>query len=151
MFKRKLKNTIKNELMRDEREYESLEELIKIVIDLDDKLYKRVMKKRFDNESREKTIVSIQQSYYKAMPMKLDLIERKKKNLRNKQDKINKTCYSSTESAESASKKEYYHVKNFTVLQQALNETASDDASASTQKINTIIREQQQDFDNEFE
>ncbi|KAL8817590.1 MAG: hypothetical protein Q9191_008118 [Dirinaria sp. TL-2023a] len=177
MFKRELKNTIKNELMRDEREYESLEELIEIVIDLDDKLYKRVIKKRFDDESREKTSVfmyrfvendrkkddSVRKLYYETMSMKLNSTERKKKNLRVKQNKTNKTYISddeeicnddasSTKSAVFTSEKEYYFVKNLTVFQQVLNETASDNTSVSTQKINTTIEQKQKtEFDDEFE
>ena len=54
MYRRELKKQIKNELMRDERAYETLDELIEIFIDLDDKLYERVMKKKYDEESREK-------------------------------------------------------------------------------------------------
>ena len=48
MFRRELKNNVKDEIMRDGRDYESLAEFIEIVIDLDDKLYERVMKKRYD-------------------------------------------------------------------------------------------------------
>ena len=39
MYRRGLKEQVKNELMRDERAYETLDELIEIFIDLDDKLY----------------------------------------------------------------------------------------------------------------
>ena len=52
MYRRELKEQIKNELMRDERAYETLDELIEIFIDLDDKLYERAMKKKYDEESR---------------------------------------------------------------------------------------------------
>ena len=48
MFRRGLKDNVKDEIMRDERNYESLAEFIEIVIDLDDKLYERVMKKRYN-------------------------------------------------------------------------------------------------------
>ena len=48
IFRQELKNNIKDEIMYDERDYENLAEFIKIVIDLDDKLYKRVMKKQYD-------------------------------------------------------------------------------------------------------
>ena len=54
MFRRKLKDNVKNEIMRDERNYESLTEFIEIVINFDDKLYKRVMKKRYD-QFKDKT------------------------------------------------------------------------------------------------
>ena len=52
MYRRKLKKQIKNELMRDKRAYETLDELIEIFIDFDDKLYERAMKKKYDEESR---------------------------------------------------------------------------------------------------
>ena len=48
MSRRKLKNNIKDEIIRDERDYESLVKFIEIVIDFDNKLYERVMKKRYD-------------------------------------------------------------------------------------------------------
>ena len=52
MYRRKLKKQIKNELMRDERTYETLDELIEIFIDFDEKLYERVMKKKYDEKSQ---------------------------------------------------------------------------------------------------
>ena len=52
MYRRGLKKQVKNELMRDERAYETLDELIEIFIDLDDKLYERAMKKKYDEEPR---------------------------------------------------------------------------------------------------
>ena len=54
MYRRELKEQVKNELMRDEKAYETLDELIKIFIDLDDKLYERVMKKKYDEKLRKK-------------------------------------------------------------------------------------------------
>ena len=45
MFRQKLKNNVKDEIMRYGRTYKSLARFIKIVIDLDNKLYERVMKK----------------------------------------------------------------------------------------------------------
>ena len=48
MFRKKLKNNIKNEIMRDGRNYKSFAKFIEIVIDLDDKLYERIMKKRYN-------------------------------------------------------------------------------------------------------
>ena len=50
MYRRKLKKQVKNELMRDERVYETLDEFIEIFIDFDDKLYERVMKKKYDEK-----------------------------------------------------------------------------------------------------
>jgi hypothetical protein len=48
MFRRGLKNNLKDELMRDGRSINDMFDLIMIVIDLDDKLYERAMKKRYD-------------------------------------------------------------------------------------------------------
>ena len=53
--------------MRDERNYESFTELIKIVIDLDDKLYERVMKKRYDQfKNRTEFIYELAAKYAKS-------------------------------------------------------------------------------------
>ena len=110
MFRRELKNNIKDEIMRDERDYESLAELVEIVIDFDDKLYERVMKKRYDQfrnraeliyESAAEYAKSKQQLYIKNSEytefalMKLKMTHRhKKKNSKNKKkDKEKKLCY----------------------------------------------------------
>jgi hypothetical protein len=48
MFRRDLKNNLKNEIMRDGRSISDMFDLIEVAIDLDDKLYERAMKKRYD-------------------------------------------------------------------------------------------------------
>jgi len=48
MFRRDLKNNLKNKIMRDGRSISDMFDLIKVVIDFDDKLYEKVMKKRYD-------------------------------------------------------------------------------------------------------
>jgi len=48
MFRRDLKNNLKNEIMRDDRSISDMFDLIEVVIDLDDKLYEKAMKKRYD-------------------------------------------------------------------------------------------------------
>jgi len=53
MFRRDLKNNLKNEIMRDDKSISDMFDLIEAVIDLDDKLYKRAMKKRY-NQLRER-------------------------------------------------------------------------------------------------
>jgi len=53
MFRRDLKNNLKNEIMRDDRSINDMFDLIEVTIDLDDKLYERVMKKRYD-QSQER-------------------------------------------------------------------------------------------------
>jgi len=48
MFRRGLKNNLKNEIMRDGRFISDMFDLIEVAIDLDDKLYERAMKKQYD-------------------------------------------------------------------------------------------------------
>jgi hypothetical protein len=54
MFRRGLKNNLKDEIMRDDRSISDMFDLIEVAIDLDDKLYERAMKKRYD-QLRERT------------------------------------------------------------------------------------------------
>ncbi len=48
MFRQNLKNNLKNEIMRDEKRINDIFDFIKVVIDFDDKLYERVIKKKYD-------------------------------------------------------------------------------------------------------
>jgi len=48
MFRQGLKNNLKNEIMRDGKSISDMFDLIEVVIDLDDKLYERAMKKRYN-------------------------------------------------------------------------------------------------------
>ena len=48
MFKRDLKKNVKNELMRNDARFDIIQILVKIAIDVNDKLYKRAMKKQYD-------------------------------------------------------------------------------------------------------
>ena len=88
--------------------------MIEIAIEFDDKLYKKVMKKRYD-ESNERTSIFIEHfnerkkksrfnnrnhnkfNYYKITSMKLNFTQRRKKNksFRNKQqdNRNSKKCY----------------------------------------------------------
>ena len=45
MFRENLKNNLKNKIMRDDKFISDMFNLIEIIIDFDDKLYKRVIKK----------------------------------------------------------------------------------------------------------
>ncbi len=45
MFRRDLKNNLKNEIIRDEKILSDMFDLIKVVINFDDKLYKKAIKK----------------------------------------------------------------------------------------------------------
>ena len=121
MYRRKLKKQVKNELMRDERAYETLDELIEIFIDFDDKLYERVMKKKYDEEPRRKVEIyssRLSSSYFEEsnfdkerrvdehvdiVSMKLNFMIHfnKGKNLKTKRGNVkkNKTCYSCSKSS----------------------------------------------------
>jgi len=48
MFRRDLKDNLKDEIMRDGRFISDMFDLIEVAIDLDDKLYERAMEKRYD-------------------------------------------------------------------------------------------------------
>ncbi len=48
MFRRNLKNNLKNEIMRNNKNINDIFNFIKVVIDFDDKLYKRAIKKQYD-------------------------------------------------------------------------------------------------------
>ncbi len=48
MFRRNLKNNFKNEIMRNNKFINDMFDLIEVIIDFDNKLYKRVMKKRYN-------------------------------------------------------------------------------------------------------
>ena len=48
MFRRSLKNNFKNEIMCDNKFINNMFDLIEVIIDFDDKLYKRAMKKKYD-------------------------------------------------------------------------------------------------------
>jgi len=113
MFRRGLKNNLKDELMRDDRSISDMFDLIMIVIDLDDKLYERAMKKRYDQfRERARTFfestIEYQQDQFRfnkqkysnsdycgSASMKLNSIQYcKEKNPRGKQGNKSKTCYS---------------------------------------------------------
>ncbi len=48
MFRQNFKNNLKNEIMRDEKTLNDMFNLIEIVIDFNDKLYEKAMKKRYN-------------------------------------------------------------------------------------------------------
>ncbi len=53
MFRRNLKNNLKDEIMRNKKTFNNIFDLIKVVIDFDDKLYKRAIKKDIINFKKE--------------------------------------------------------------------------------------------------
>ncbi len=48
MFRRDFKNNLKNEIIYNDNFISDMFDFIEIVIDFDNKLYKRIMKKRYD-------------------------------------------------------------------------------------------------------
>jgi hypothetical protein len=48
MFRRDLKDNLKDEIMRDGKSINDMFDLIEVAIDLDDKLYEKAMKKRYN-------------------------------------------------------------------------------------------------------
>jgi hypothetical protein len=98
--------------MRDDRSISDMFDLIEVTIDLDDKLYERAMKKRYDQlQERAETFFESTIKYYsresrsnqkysnldyrKSASMKLNSTQyRKEKNSRRKQGSKSKTCYS---------------------------------------------------------
>ena len=48
MFRQDFKNNLKNEIMCDDKFISDMFNLIEVIIDFDDKLYKRAMKKKYN-------------------------------------------------------------------------------------------------------
>ncbi len=48
MFRQNFKNNLKNKIMRDDKFINNMFNLIEVIIDFNNKLYKRAMKKRYD-------------------------------------------------------------------------------------------------------
>ena len=114
MFRRELKNNVKDELIRWNEKFKNFNHLIEAAIELDDKLYERVMKKRYD-EPRERANTFTEHfserrrgsrfnnrnhgkfNYYESMSMELDFTQRRKENksLKSKQqgNRNSKKCY----------------------------------------------------------
>ena len=165
MYRRKLKKQIKNELMRDERTYETLDELIEIFIDLDDKLYERVMKKKYDEELKERieTYLSRLSSTYfeksnfdkgrrvdelvETISMKLNFTIRfnKEKNLKVKRSnmKKDKTCYSCGKSShfvkDYRSRRMMFQRQINFMLKKELDEWNTQEIDSNNSKITSII------------
>ena len=116
MYRRGLKDNVKDELMRDGRVIDSMDELTKAAIEIDNKLYERAMEKRYDggNQGRAGFIPdrpignfrkggnrfgngNANRDQYGPAPMELDSTERKPRKgttRRGKQgNKKDKTCY----------------------------------------------------------
>ncbi len=65
MFRQDLKNNFKNEIMCDNKFINDMFHLIEIVIDFDDKLYERAIKKQYDQlYKRAKIFFELTTKYY---------------------------------------------------------------------------------------
>ena len=106
MFRRKFKNNVKNEFMRIETNTKNFKKLIEKTIKLNDMLYDKSMKKKFEN-SREKFEIYAKKNFneknshfkndkqhsFEITFMKLNTITRRKKiNFKTKRNN-KKTCY----------------------------------------------------------
>ena len=58
MYRKKLKNNVKNEFIRYDDNIENMKNLIKISIEFDDKFYEKIMKKHYN--SREKSNIYVE-------------------------------------------------------------------------------------------
>ncbi len=112
MFRRDLKNNLKNKIIYNKRILSNISDLIEVAIDLDNKLYKKTIKKRY-NQFREraeiffKSAIKYQQrescsnqkysnsDYCKSASIELNFTQQyKRKNSRKKQNNKNsKICY----------------------------------------------------------
>ncbi|CAD0043000.1 unnamed protein product [Aureobasidium pullulans] len=111
MYRRGLKENVKDELMRAGMKIESLDDLIRATIEIDDNLYERAMEKRHDVAPRGKSGYvpyrsnnkgrnnfgnrnNQYQDPYGPMPMELDVTEGRRSNGRKQfKGKSSMTCY----------------------------------------------------------
>lgn len=113
MFRKDLKNNVKKEFMRYDEKTNNLRILIEAAIELDDKLYELIMKKRYNNSKNKIEFYTRSASYrnekrrinerrdddYETISMKLDSTQRRTRiNFKRKQNK-KKTCYSCDKSS----------------------------------------------------
>ena len=61
MFWREFKNSVKNKLMRDKQFMENFKTLIKVIIDLNDKLYEQTIEKQYSKQHFERKEYQIKQ------------------------------------------------------------------------------------------
>ena len=165
MYQRELKKQVKNELMRDERVYETFDEFIEIFIDFDDKLYERVMKKKYDEESKGRVEIyssRLSSSYFEessfdrgrrvdehveivSMKLNFTIRHNQEKNFKAKRDnmKKNKTCYSCDKSSHFAkncrSRKMMSQRQINVMLRRKLDEWKTQNIDSNNSKITKII------------
>ena len=105
MFYKSLKSNVKNEIMRKDVQYSSLDAFIIAAINIDDNWYKQILKKRFEKKFREKTdihheeLIRRRSKNFKKKShddgitlIKINVIEHRKKKKNNRKNE--KKCYS---------------------------------------------------------
>ena len=65
MFQQKFKNNVQNKFMRNKRKINDLKILIKTMINFDDRLYKRIMKRNYSKRHSKKVENYINNQIYK--------------------------------------------------------------------------------------
>jgi len=110
MYRRGLKDEVKDELMRSNATIEEMGDLTSEAIRIDDMLYERRMERKYDNSRGRKIEVGRpnyqanvgrhrrgggrrEQPYYGPQPMELDNVQRKKGKKPGPKDKKTMTCY----------------------------------------------------------
>ena len=111
MYRRSLKENVKDELIRAGMKIESLDDLIRATIEIDDNLYERAIEKRYDVAPRGKSGYVLYRSNnkgrnnfgnrnnqyqdpYGPIPIELDVTEGRRSNRRKQfKGKSSMTCY----------------------------------------------------------
>ena len=73
IYRRGLKENVKDKLIRSKREFQTLEQLINKAIKIDNKLYKRVIEKRYITRERTYALLGRSEGKGRGDPIKLDL------------------------------------------------------------------------------
>ena len=151
--------------MRDERVYKTFNEFIEIFIDFDDKLYERIMKKKYDEKLKKRVKIysnRLSSSYFKksnfdkrrhvdehvdivSMKLNFTIRHNKEKNFKIKRGNIrkDKTCYSCNKSsyfAKDCRSQEMMPQRQINVmLRKKLNKWKMQNIDLNNSKITKII------------
>ena len=77
MYRRGLKENVKDELIRSKGEFQTLEQLINKAIEIDNKLYKRAMEKRYITGGRTYALLGRSRGEGRGDPIELDLTQKR--------------------------------------------------------------------------
>ena len=107
MYRKKLKNNVKNEFIRYDDNIKNMNNFIKISIELDNKLYEKIMKKHYNSREKSNIYVKIlnfrdnnnknrrNDINYEITSIKLNVTMRRKKKIKNNKITKNKNCVTS--------------------------------------------------------